>query len=188
MDFEKIKQTMTKEEFFNESELTGGNGCPSEYGLEDSKINGDCGHISCKKCWEKAIKKGNVKFKDDATTTEEQKVIDALKVVKDFCANKFNCDGCKFNNDNECKIKKATDEHVPEFFEIKNLENLIKKEVVIYKVEHSKGGKQYTFVADEDLPIGIIVYCDTKHGQTYGKIVDWFKGVDDGNKKCWRLK
>lgn len=117
----------------------------------------------------------------------EQKIVDILQTVKDFCS-KTRCTRCEFYNDNECSIMKSLNSNSPDGWSIKKLENSIKPQVVIYKVEHSKGGKQYTFVADEDLPIGTMVICDTKYGQTYGKIVDWFKGVDDGNKKCWRAK
>ena len=183
MDFEKIKQLMTKEEFLENE--AGACSCPEKFGFKN-KYEHDCIGISCKDCWIKIINENNIKFKGDAT--EEQRVIDALKVVQNYCNDKELCLGCKFELFGDCQVRRTLEGHVPSFFEIENLENLIKPEVVIYKVEHSKGGKQYTFVADEDLPIRTMVYCDTKYGQTYGKIVDWFKGVDDGNKKCWRAK
>jgi hypothetical protein len=118
---------------------------------------------------------------------EEKKVIEALKVVQNYCNDKVLCIGCKFDLFGDCTVAKYA-KGIPVKFNINKLENLIKPKVVIYKVEHSKGGKQYTFIADEDLPIGTMVICDTKYGQSYGKIVDIFKGVDDGNKKCWRIK
>lgn len=188
MKFKKITKTMTKEEFLNNEDLINREGCPNEYGLIINKgKSGSClTRTSCKECWEYAIEKGNVKFKDDEP--KEQKVIDALKVVQNYCLSK-NCNECAFNKPSACEITDSLgSEWSPSGFELKILENSIKPQVIIYKVEHSKGGKQYTFIADEDLPIGTMVICDTKYGQSYGKIVDTFKGVDDGNKKCWRIK
>lgn len=182
MKFKKITKTMTKEEFFEKE--VGYCGCPDKFNFKNEYIE-DCSCVTCEDCWLKAIEKNNIKFKND--DPDEQKVIDALKVVKDFCNDKELCIGCKFDLFGECQITKTLD-HVPSFFEIAELEKKIKPQVIIYKVEHSKGGKQYTFIADEDLPIGTMVICDTKYGQSYGKIVDTFKGVDDGNKKCWRIK
>ena len=179
MNFEKIKQTMTKEEFLEVK--TGDCGCPSSFGLKN-KNEGECCYITCKDCWSEAINSNGVIFKGD--NLEEQNVIDALKVIKNYCDDKELCIGCKFNVFGKCMMNL----NCPTSWNIKKLEDLIKSKVAIYKVEHSKGGKQYTFVSDEYLPIGIMVICDTKYGQSYGKIVDMFRGVDDGNKKCWRIK
>jgi hypothetical protein len=183
MKFKKIIKTMTKEEFLNNKRLTNHEGCPCIYGLKDVE---SCEGVTCKECWQLAIEKGNVRFKDD--TTNEQKVIDALKVVQDYCFGK-DCKECAFDWPITCKIADSLGSSwAPSGFKLEILEDSIKPQILIYKVEHSKGGKQYTFVADEDLPIGTMVICDTKYGQSYGKIVDAFKGVDDGNKKCWRAK
>lgn len=182
MKFKKITQTMTRKEFLENE--AGACSCPEKFGFKN-EYEHNCSGINCEECWTKIINENNIKFKNDKT--EEENVIDALKVVKDFCNDKELCIGCKFDLFGECQITKTLD-HVPSFFEIAELEKIIKPQVIIYKVEHSKGGKQYTFIADEDLPIGTMVICDTKYGQSYGKIVDAFKGVDDGNKKCWRIK
>lgn len=184
MNFEKIKQTMTREEFLENE--AGACSCPEKFGFKN-KYEHNCTEISCKECWTKIINENNIKFKGDAT--EEQKVIDALKVVQNYCNGKACCDcGLYSANNKGCNIRRSLKSAAPAGWEIKELENAIKPQVVIYKVEHSKGGKQYTFITDEDLPIGTMVICDTKYGQSYGKIVDIFKGVDDGNKKCWMAK
>lgn len=183
MDFEKITQVMTKEEFLNDRKLTNRSGCPNNYGLKNVK---SCGDVPCKDCWKQAIEKGNVKFKSDKS--KEQNVIDALNVIRNYCRKKV-CEKCDFGGNNNCTISKFLgDSWSPVGWEIEEIENSIKSKIVIYKVEHSKNGKRYTFISDEDLPVGTIVICNTKYGQTYGKIVDKFKGVDDGNKKCWRAE
>lgn len=184
MKFKKITQTMTRKEFLENE--AGACSCPEKFGFKN-EYEHNCSGINCEECWTKIINENNIKFKNDKT--EEENVIDALKVVKNYCDEKH-CDKCDFGkNVSVCTISTFLgDGWTPAGWEIEELENAIKPQVVIYKVEHSKGGKQYTFIADEDLPIGTMVICDTKYGQTYGKIVDWFKGVDDGNKKCWRIK
>lgn len=182
MDFEKIKQTMTKEEFLNDMSGSFDFGCPDEYELESEECKPGMG---CKQCWNQAIETGNVKFKNDISA--EQKVIEALKVVKEFCKACNGCLECKFYIAGICLIKDTTYTK-PHIYQIKNLENLLKPQVNIYKVEHREGQQRYDFVSDEELPIGTIVVCDTKYGHTYGKVKFTHKGVDDGYKKCWGVK
>lgn len=67
-EFRKYVRTVTREEFLNnnankDDEIfqpidLGEDACPYEYNLPDSSCN-----ISCKECWEKAVK--DIKFKDD---------------------------------------------------------------------------------------------------------------------------
>jgi hypothetical protein len=183
MIFKNITQKMTKEEFFEKE--VGHCGCPDKFNFKNEYIE-NCSNVTCEECWLKAIEKNNIKFKDDEP--EEQKVIDALEIVQDYCLSKENCKECAFSEPNACKIAdRLGSEWSPSGFELEELENSIKPKVVIYKVEHSKGGKRYTFISDETLPIGSMVCCDTKYGQTYGKIVSWDMGIDNGNKKCWRI-
>lgn len=67
-EFRKYVRTVTREEFLSnnankDDEIfqpidLGEDACPYEYNLPDSSCN-----ISCKECWEKAVK--DIKFKDD---------------------------------------------------------------------------------------------------------------------------
>ena len=186
MDFEEIKQTMTKEEFLNDDKLTSYSGCPNEHGLKNENNCFDCDG-DCQECWEKAIEKNNVKFKGDKI--EEQKVIEALKAVSGYCVGK-DCSFCKFGiyGGTDCIISKELTNGCPSYWDIKPIEDIIKPKVTIYKVEHREGQQCYDFTADKELPIGAIVVCDTKHGKSYGRIIATRKDIDDGYKKCWEVK
>lgn len=185
MDFEKIKQTMTKEEFLNDDKLTSYSGCPNEHGLKNENNCFDCDG-NCRECWKKAIENNNVKFKDD--NTKEKKVIEALKVITNYCKGEF-CPGCKFNTGNStCIIADKLQCYVPHLWDIKLIEDMIKPKVTIYKVEHREGEQRYSFVSDEKLSLEDMVVCDTCKGKSYGKVVAICKDIDDGYKKCWKVK
>ena len=181
MDFEKIIKEFTKEEFLNNSPIVVTD-CPSDYGYDNSCYYG----INCRDCWERVINANNVKFKDDKT--EEYKVIDALKVISKYCEGK-GCPLCEFGVDggNDCIISDKLMSNCPCYWDVKSIEGKIKP-VTTYLVEHTKGGKQYTFISDETLSVGDMVVCDTKFGNSYGKVVDIKQMADDENKKCWKVK
>lgn len=61
------------------------------------------------------------------------------------------------------------------------------KNIKIYEVEHTPGGKLYSFISDADLECEETVICDTIKGKVYGVIKN--KKTVHGNiifKKCWR--
>ncbi|MBY6932119.1 hypothetical protein [Clostridium botulinum] len=187
MDFENIRKTMTKEEFLDNKKLTNRSGCPSMYKLKDFKRKKIC-IDECRECWKLAIEKGNIKFKDDKT--EELNVINALKVVQNYCEHKQSCQECTFGvKEGICEISESLGYGwSPNRYKPERLENLLKPKVNIYEVEHSKNGKLYDFVSDEELSISDMVYCNTRYGHTYGKIIEIRKGTDEGYKKCWEVK
>ncbi|NFH00728.1 hypothetical protein FC831_10455 [Clostridium botulinum] len=189
MDFEKIKKEMTKEEFLNYDELGEDSGCPEDYGL--IKPLGCLEYKSCRDCWEETIEEGNVKFKGDidmenkTDNCKEKQVIEALELVSNFCKD-INCSECKFQKD-FCKIKEFTS-NIPMYYKIRELKNIIEEPITIYKVEHIKGGKLYDFVSSEKLKENDMVCCDTKLGETYGKVIKIIKDKDNNYKQCWKVK
>ncbi len=65
-----------------------------------------------------------------------------------------------------------------------------KKQYIIYEVDHSEGGKRYSFSSEQDLCLGNFVVCDT-HGRCYGRVVSFdTKELTEAEykeyKKCWR--
>lgn len=89
-EFRKYVRTVTREEFLSnnankDDEIfqpidLGEDACPYEYNLPDSSCD-----ITCKECWEKAVK--DIKFKDDI----EKEFIEAIKnqpiIVSDNVVN-----------------------------------------------------------------------------------------------------
>lgn len=62
---------------------------------------------------------------------------------------------------------------------------------VIYNVEHSEGGKLYSFLSDDKLEVGDFVVCNTSMGRSYGRVKsiateDKTEEELKKYKKCWR--
>lgn len=199
MNIYNISKTMSREDFLNNEEYTDSNGCPFHcgvIGIEEECI-GKCSTRTCKECWEKELRKIDIKFKgeDDMVKTnidKQRELFQALKQAKNLC-NQLDCEGCMLHNniENECMLKiDNVKVFKPDFIKkINKIESRLNdlNKVKIYKVEHCLNGKLYKFISEDDLNVGDFVVCDTIKGRTYGVVKEIEICENNNYKKCERV-